>query len=142
MKIIDYQIQQYRIAKQLAMAYAIKLTGNWMIRKVEDFQGGNHGTLDLDLLPEMAALSGGLKALCTYWAWQGIEDCRKCCGGNGYLLNSGIAMGAADYVWQITAEGDYILLTLQTARYLLKSVKAVWDGGKPGRLVAYLDTDA
>jgi hypothetical protein len=32
-------------------------------------------------------------------ASDGIEEIRKCCGGNGYLLNNGIAMMGLDYLW-------------------------------------------
>ena len=39
----------------------------------------------------MAATSGGLKALNTYESHLSMEELRKCCGGNGYLLHSGIA---------------------------------------------------
>lgn len=35
---------------------------------------------------EMHASSAGLKALCTFIAAEGLEDCRKCCGGHGVLL--------------------------------------------------------
>src|SRR5690606_21192446 len=48
---------------------------------------------------------------------------RKSCGGNGYLMSSGLAPLAADYVWQTTAEGDFIIMMLLTARFLLKSLQ-------------------
>jgi len=56
-------------------------------------------------------------------AVDGIEDCRKSCGGAGYLLNSGVAQMGCDYLWQVTAEGDYIILSLLTARFLVKALK-------------------
>jgi len=73
-----------------------------------------------------------LKAICTFTVWQGMEDCRKCCGGNGFLLCSGIAAQVLDYVWQTTAEGDFIVLLLQTVRMLVKSLQ----GTKKGETVA------
>jgi acyl-CoA oxidase len=30
--IIDYQVQRYRVLKQLAIAYAMKFTGTWMVQ--------------------------------------------------------------------------------------------------------------
>jgi len=69
---------------------------------------------------------------------EGIEDCRKACGGNGYLLNSGVAANAADYVWQTTAEGDYILLMLLTGRFLLKMLRNAKEGKPVSGPVAYL----
>ncbi|KAL1922943.1 uncharacterized protein VTP21DRAFT_9319 [Calcarisporiella thermophila] len=136
MKVIDYQVQRFRLFKQLALCYAMKFTGGWMMQVMAGMEAGNER--NLEALPELAATSSGLKALCTYLAWQGIEDVRKCCGGNGYLMDSGIAPLAADYVWQITAEGDWIILMLQTARFLIQSVGKVLQGGKVGGVAAYI----
>jgi hypothetical protein len=116
MQIIDYQVQRYRLFKQLSIAYAIKFTGSWMISKFKELESEGSRLGKVDNLTEVAATSAGLKAMCTYLAWFGIEDCRKCCGGNGYLMAGGIASLAADYVWQTTAEGDYIVMMLQTAQ--------------------------
>jgi len=135
-KILDYQVQRYRILKQLALAYCIKFTGSWLIESFDDLGSMDQG--DIDSLPELAATSGGLKALCTYMASQGIEDCRKCCGGNGYLLSSGVAALAGDYVWQTTAEGDFIILMLFTAKFLLKKVEAARQGKPMQGPVSYL----
>jgi hypothetical protein len=43
------------------------------------------------------AAGAGLKSLCTVIAADGIEDLRRCCGGHGYLMSSGIAPLEADY---------------------------------------------
>lgn len=64
-------------------------------------------------------------------ACDGIEDCRKACGGNGYLLSSGVAALGADYVWQSTAEGDYIVMTLQSARFVIKHINEARAGKAP-----------
>jgi len=127
--IIDHQVQRYRVFRQIALAYAIKFTGSWMLDRFKDMDS-EKGLKNVDALPEVAATSGGLKALCTFLAWQGIEDLRKCCGGNGYLMSSGVAPLAANYVWQTTAEGDWIILMLQTAGFLLKTLQNVMSGKK------------
>jgi acyl-CoA oxidase len=62
-------------------------------------------------------------------AADGLEDCRRACGGHGYLLTSGVAAIGADYVWQVTAEGDFVVMQLQTARYLMKSLETARKGG-------------
>jgi len=117
-QIIDHQVQQYRLFKQLAIAYAFKFSGLWMSKRQQSARIGDSKEALQDL-KEIAATAAGLKGLCTYMAWEGIEDCRKCCGGNGYLMASGIAPLAQDYVWQTTAEGDYILMILQLGRFLI-----------------------
>ena len=58
----------------------------------------------------------------------GIEDCRKACGGAAYLLSSGIAALETDYKWRATAEGDTVIMLLETAKFLMKSVKRRRDG--------------
>ncbi len=109
--IIDYQVQRYRLLRQLSVAYAIKFTGSWMLGRFNALANAESRLGNVEILPEIAAVSSGLKALTTYLAWFGIEDCRKACGGNGYLMASGIASLAADYVWQTTAEGTLRNLT-------------------------------
>jgi acyl-CoA oxidase len=138
-QIIDYQVQRYRVLKQVAMAYAIKFTGSWLVNRFKDVEGGDYKLKNnVEDLTEIAATSGGLKALCTFLAWSGIEDCRKCCGGNGYLMSSGVAPLSANYVWQTTAEGDWIILTLQTGQFLLKCLQGAMSGEKLSDTVSYL----
>lgn len=43
----------------------------------------------------------------------GIEECRKLCGGHGYLSSSGLPELFAVYVPACTYEGDNIVLLLQ-----------------------------
>jgi len=127
-KILDYQVQAYRIMKQVAIAYGMWLTGTWMLEKFEVIVGGGSNQEIIQALPEIHASSAGLKAYTTLLTCEGLEDCRKCCGGNGYLLNSGIAMLGQDFAWQVTAEGDVIILFLQTGRYLMKAVQQARKG--------------
>ena len=48
-------------------------------------------------------MSAGLKGYCCNATAQGIEELRKCCGGAGYLVASGIAPLEADFKWRATA---------------------------------------
>ena len=139
-QIIDYRIQQYRLFKQLANAYALRFTGRWMIEELAAFEGKSLGIIkNTDILKELAVTSAGLKSLSTIMATNGVEDCRKCCGGNGYLLSSGIAALACDYLWQVTAEGDYIILALLTGKHLLKSIGKVFGGMKLQGIMDYFN---
>jgi acyl-CoA oxidase len=119
LQIIDYQVQQVRLFKQIANAYAIKVVGQWMGNVFSSIDIAE-STLSDDDIVQIHASSSGLKALCTVLADDGIEDARKCTGGHGYLLNSAIAAIALDTKWLVTAEGDLVILYLQTARYLVK----------------------
>ena len=53
---------------------------------------------DFGVLPELHALSSGLKALCTDITAAGIEACRRQCGGHGYMLASGLPTLFNSYV--------------------------------------------
>lgn len=107
--------------KQLSISYALQFVGMWLSKTVSDLEGNNYGRLESNKgLKELAALSGGLKAHVTYICIEGQETCRKCCGGNGYLMNSGIARDVTDKVWYVTAEGDYTIMLLFSAKYILK----------------------
>ena len=138
-KVIDYQVQRYRIMKQIALSYAMLMTGNWLTDKVQVLTSGLDSKEVLDSLPEIHSSAAGLKALSTALTLEGLEDLRKCCGGNGYLLNSGIAMMAQDYAWQVTAEGDFVILLLQTARFLMKSLESARKGEPLAGLVKALE---
>lgn len=139
-QILDYKIQQYRLFKQLALAYAMKFTGIWMIEQLNFLEGNQLGVIkNVEILKELASTSAGLKSLCTLLAAGGVEECRKCCGGNGYLLSSGIAAVSVDYLWQVTAEGDASILALLTGKHLLKSIGKLFSGKKLNGIMEYFN---
>lgn len=92
------------------------------MQQIRQLEGNSPvGTLSVTKdLKELAALSGGLKALNTFLSFEGQGAVRQCCGGNGYLLNSTVARMYADSAWTVTAEGDYIIMLLFSAKFLLK----------------------
>uniref|UniRef100_A0A7S2RBW8 Acyl-coenzyme A oxidase n=1 Tax=Mucochytrium quahogii TaxID=96639 RepID=A0A7S2RBW8_9STRA len=138
--IIDYKNQQYRLFKQLCLAFAFIFTGKSIGEKfnkvMQDISSGG----DASDLPEMHGTSAGLKALCTYEGAAGLEECRKLCGGHGVLMASGLGTMALDYVTYNTAEGDMIILELQAARFLFKCIdQAKNKGSKVEGLTEYLN---
>jgi acyl-CoA oxidase len=128
--ILDYQVQQYRLFKWVASAYACLFAGRWVVDKFrvisKELMGGNEDAGED--LPEMHATTSGMKGLLGQIASDGLEDCRKMCGGHGFLLNSGVAAELGDFIWTVTAEGEPIVMLLQSARFLLKTCQAVKRG--------------
>jgi hypothetical protein len=59
---------------------------------------------DLSTLDYTHGTTSGLKALCSAVASDGIEICRKCCGGHGYSKFSGFVDMYQDYVPACTYE--------------------------------------
>lgn len=118
---------RYRLFKALGASYLMLWTGRniqQFLRKVMEGVAAGDAEADkaADELPELHATCAGLKAFCTSWSANMIEDCRKCCGGQGFLRSSGIADLSSSYVSNVTAEGEAVILALQTARYLIKTV--------------------
>lgn len=83
------------------------------------------------MLADLHATSCGLKAVASTIAAEGLEVCRRACGGHGYSSFSGIGSWYADYLPTTTWEGDNYMLTQQVARYLLKSARSVLKGNAP-----------
>ncbi|KAI5013635.1 hypothetical protein ZWY2020_037148 [Hordeum vulgare] len=67
-----------------------------------------------------------------------IEECRKLCGGHGYLNSSGLPELFAFYVPGCTYEGDNVVLLLQVARFFMKTASQVATGNEPVSTVAYM----
>ncbi|KAE9607434.1 hypothetical protein Lal_00026774 [Lupinus albus] len=135
-QVIDYKTQQARLFPLLASAYAFRFVGEWLNWLYTDvmqrLQAGDFSTL-----PEAHACTAGLKSLTTSVTADGIEECRKLCGGHGYLCSSGLPELFAAYVPTCTYEGDNVVLQLQVARHLIKTISQLGSAKKPVGTTAY-----
>lgn len=138
-QVLDYQHSQRSLFPLLATAYAFHFTGNIMRKMYYQFEKASRKGGDFSALPELHATSSGLKALCTWQTKEGIELARLCCGGHGYMHLSGLPHMGGNYAPQATYEGDNNVLCLQTARYLLKAVRAATAGEPLVGNVRYLE---
>ncbi|XP_071032814.1 peroxisomal acyl-coenzyme A oxidase 1-like isoform X2 [Oncorhynchus clarkii lewisi] len=137
-QIMDYQTQQYKLFPLLATAYAYKFVGQYMnqvyLRITGDISQG-----DFSELPELHALSAGLKAFTTWTASAGIEVCRMACGGHGYSRCSALPDIYVNFVPTCTYEGENTVMMLQTARFLIKSYRQASAGHQLSGIVSYLN---
>lgn len=134
--VIDYKVQQYRLFKALATSYCFF----WSAKYVESYLGRIQKTVTMGTdaerdvaaaeMPELHATLSGLKVWATLWAHIGIEDCRKACGGQGYLRSSGICDLTCNFAEPATVEGEQVILSLQVARFLIKAAGDL-DAGRP-----------
>ncbi|XP_041839166.1 peroxisomal acyl-coenzyme A oxidase 1 isoform X1 [Melanotaenia boesemani] len=137
-QILDYQTQQYKLFPLLAMAYAFTFVGQYMTKIYHRISGDiNQG--DLSELPELHALSAGLKAFTTWEANSAIEVCRMSCGGHGYSRSSGLPDIYVEFTPTCTYEGENTVMMLQTARYLVKSYRQAKEGQQLRGIVSYLN---
>ncbi|XP_020323991.1 peroxisomal acyl-coenzyme A oxidase 1-like isoform X2 [Oncorhynchus kisutch] len=137
-QIMDYQTQQYKLFPLLATAYAYKFVGQYM-NQVYHRITGDISQGDFSELPELHALSAGLKAFTTWTASEGIEVCRMACGGHGYSRCSALPDIYVNFVATCTYEGENTVMMLQTARFLIKSYQQASAGHQLSGIVSYLN---
>lgn len=147
-QVLDYTMVQIRLLPLLAATFALHFTGKAMMDLYSENQkrmNAGSGGKDTgkrgagpeetepasDILADLHASSCGLKALTTTIAAEGLEVCRRACGGHGYSSFSGIGPWYSDYLPNTTWEGDNYMLSQQVARYLLKSARSVLAGQPP-----------
>nr|KJB39745.1 hypothetical protein B456_007G028900 [Gossypium raimondii] len=136
-QVIDYKTQQSRLFPLLASAYAFRFVGEWLKWLYTDVTQRLQAS-DFSTLPEVHACTAGLKSVTTSATADAIEECRKLCGGHGYLSSSGLPELFAVYVPACTYEGDNVVLLLQVARFLMKTVSQLGSGKKPVGTIAYM----
>jgi acyl-CoA oxidase len=131
LQVLDYQNVASELLPRVAAAYALTFMGDAMMAMYRQFER-DRDRGEFGNLPELHALSSGLKAVCTWQTADGVEACRRCCGGHGYSRLSGLPDLFSSYVQNVTWEGDNNVLCLQTARYLLKAMVGGGGGGNGG----------
>ena len=134
-QVLNYTMVQFRLLPLLAATFALHFTGKSMMKLYQENQkrmqssAGQHADAKRgagpeethsgsDLLADLHATSCGLKALSSTTAAEGLEVCRRACGGHGYSSFAGIGSWYADYLPTTTWEGDNYMLTQQVARYV------------------------
>lgn len=136
-KILEYQTQQGKLLPQLSTAYAFHFLGPYLhdvYKQVHhEIKSGNFQSL-----PELHALTAGLKALLTEYSCAGVEVCRRACGGHGFSMLSGLPSLYSYVLAACTYEGENTVLYLQTARYLVKCLARAQSGQSLPQSVSYL----
>ncbi|CAF0733727.1 unnamed protein product [Adineta steineri] len=137
-RILDYPLQQEKLVPCLATAYVFLVS----FLKLDTYfnQLKTNKNVFLEQLPELHALSSGLKAYTSSVGEHLAHICRIACGGHGFLVASGL-VGIRNFLdGTCSAEGDNIVLFQQTARYLLKAIQQTEDDTdkKIDASVAYL----
>jgi acyl-CoA oxidase len=158
-QVLNYTMVQIRLLPLLAATYALHFTGKSMIKLYQENQkrmnGRDPGKLSdsnrgpgpeelnpgTDLLADLHSTSCALKAYGSTTAAEGLEVCRRACGGHGYSSFSGIGSWYADYLPTVTWEGDNYMLSQQVCRYLLKTARLVLSGKAGNNDTARILTD-
>ncbi|KAG6614494.1 acyl-CoA dehydrogenase/oxidase [Phytophthora cinnamomi] len=123
-QVLDYQNQQHKLFPFIAISYAAKFAARDMMARhdeaVEIVKSGDAGFGAK--LAALHAVSSGLKAWLAQTVSDGVESCRRLCGGHGFTQSSNLAHLFNEIVGANTFEGTFDVLVQQHARYLLKAL--------------------
>ncbi|KAE9075533.1 Peroxisomal acyl-coenzyme A oxidase 1 [Phytophthora fragariae] len=123
-QVLDYQNQQHKLFPFIAISYAAKFAARDMMTRhdaaVEMVKSGNVGFGAK--LAALHAVSSGLKAWLAQTVSDGVESCRRLCGGHGFTQSGNLAHLFNEIVGANTFEGTFDVLVQQHTRYLLKAL--------------------
>ncbi|CAN0038172.1 unnamed protein product, partial [Hapterophycus canaliculatus] len=135
-QVLDYTVQMHRLLPLVAAAFGFHFTGQKLMLRLRRLEREHiHGLPPLagesgagDTLKQFHATSSCLKSMSTSITAAGIEDCRKACGGHGFLQSSGLPEFLGAYLQSCTVEGENHMLTQQVVRVLLQELSTARRG--------------
>lgn len=129
-QIIDYKQQQHRIFPLIAAAYAFFFSARNLKEDLDKKEARlvENKKISKAEMEDIHASSSALKAFATTVCTEGVEECRKACGGHGYLSCSGLPELYTATLQTATVEGDNHMLPQHVIKVLLKLVQAVQNG--------------
>ena len=111
----EFASHRKRLLPRLAAAYAFSFAQQGLVRAAsEQVSKGQPSTHDVD------TLAAGIKALASWQAIDTLQQCRECCGGQGYLSSNRIDALRTDTDVFTTFEGDNTVLLSLVASNLLR----------------------
>ncbi|CAH0482419.1 unnamed protein product [Peronospora belbahrii] len=126
-QVLDYQNQQHKLFPFIAISYAAKFAASDIMARhdaaVDSVMSGVAGFGVK--LASLHAVSSGLKAWLAEKVSDGVESCRRLCGGHGFTQSGNLAHLFNEIVGANTFEGTFDVLVQQHARYLLKVLAGV-----------------
>mmetsp|Transcript_11803 Transcript_11803/g.32165 ORF Transcript_11803/g.32165 Transcript_11803/m.32165 type:complete len:632 (-) Transcript_11803:1268-3163(-) len=106
--IMEYLTHKNRLLPALSSTYALQLAMRTLKRMIASNKPQDAKAVHV--------LSSGLKAAATWGRVETLQQCRECCGGQGFLSENKIAEICNDMNVDVTFEGDNTVMMQQVAR--------------------------
>lgn len=129
-RLMDYRTHQRRLLPRLAKAYALDFALRYLAERFV-----KRGEKDSR---EVETLAAGLKAYATWANHDSLQECRECCGGQGYMAVNRFADFKADTDIFCTFEGDNTVLMQLVAKSLLADYRRQFEDVRPFTMLKYL----
>jgi acyl-CoA oxidase len=113
-RLLNYQMHRMRLLPALAHSYGLSFAQHALTERLAQSQ------TDPESARETEMLANGLKAVGTWRAIQALQQCRECCGGQGYLTSNRLDALRTDSDVFTTFEGDNVVLCQQVAKERLR----------------------
>jgi acyl-CoA oxidase len=115
-KIMDFQTHYAQLLPSVAYTYMIKVVERVLMARWDNMAKLLHTSQDafVKLLPDMHAISAGLKASATWRGSEILETCRRACGGHAYSAYNAIAGIIGDWGVMTTGTRDFSLPSINT----------------------------
>ncbi|KAI8308605.1 Peroxisomal acyl-coenzyme A oxidase 1 [Colletotrichum sp. SAR11_59] len=123
--------QHFRLLTLVAKAYGILFASKYTEEVHREFERRSEEG-DFSTMTDAHALISGMKAWSSAIASERTEDARRACGGQGYLVTSGLPELVQTSAMMCTGEGDTHVLFQQLARYLMKFTGFAGKTGEQG----------
>jgi acyl-CoA oxidase len=112
--LLDYQMHRMRLLPALAHAYGLSFAQHALTERLSQSEADPESARDTEML------ANGLKAVGTWRAIHTLQQCRECCGGQGYLSSNRLDALRTDTDVFTTFEGDNTVLCQQVAKERLR----------------------
>lgn len=112
--LLNYQMHRMRLLPALAHAYGLSFAQHALVAQLAKNEADPSNARETEML------ANGLKAVGTWRAIQTLQDCRECCGGQGYLTSNRLDALRTDTDVFTTFEGDNTVLCQQVAKERLR----------------------
>lgn len=138
-KVLDYQLVQYRLLPYLADTFSYFFMFKYLSSEYDKMKKALMEKGDDSYLKPLHSVISGLKSFTTWNTFNGLEECRQCCGGHGFLKSAGISFLLENHSPTVTFEGDNSVMAQQTAKDLMKNFGRAMKGKSTGPYTKYLD---